>query len=145
MKKGVAIVFTIVAFSCTLQSKFSLPNNQNIDANLIGNWIHYESPNDTIVIDKKNEKSYHVVIDNCNQTTAFSYKINNYNIMTLIDDNNHLFYGFDCKGDSLKIMKINKALRHEDFNSQKDLIYFFKNHINDSNFFLEPIYLIKQK
>ncbi len=79
-----------------------------------------------------------VIVDDCTQPLAFSHQVKNYNIIIVIDDGDYLFCGFELKGNSLKVMEINRKLRTEDFGSQKELISFFNKNIDKSNFFLEP-------
>ena len=72
------VLLSIVLTSCTLESKFGLPNTDKVDQNLIGVWstpciINQES--DTLTIKPLNEYSYKLLFDTNEELAAYSVKI----------------------------------------------------------------------
>ncbi len=144
--KKYSIVFIILTFiSCTLESQFNLPNTKEIDANLLGSWMYNNDPNDIVIISKKDGITYTILVDDCNQSLAYAYNIKNYNIIAILDGDRYLFYGFELKSDTLKILEIDRKLQKVDFNSQEELLLFFNKNINRPDFFTETVYLTRQQ
>jgi len=74
---GISIIFLIV--SCSLESVFSLPNDEKIKTELIGEWFYGKSSEAIIRIEKNNKKTYKLILDENGKTEeliAFSKKCN---------------------------------------------------------------------
>ena len=134
------IVFMID--SCALESKFSLPKNEKVDSKLLGTW-HSENDIDSldwIKIEALDGFTYKLTLNDDN-LTAFTTTFSKYRIVNVVDESNvkpNMFYGFIVKKDELQFMEVTDKLTQGDFNSQKELIHFFKNNIENPKFFVNP-------
>ena len=140
------ILFLIV--SCALESKFGLPNDEKINTELIGEWYDGENPNEYIIIQKNGEKRYKLILSDSTESILYSKKIKGFNILNVITDykgtKSNTFYGFELKTDTLKIFEVNDKMREVDFNSQSELIDFFNENIEKSDFFINPDIMIRK-
>ncbi|CAL2085183.1 hypothetical protein [Tenacibaculum sp. 190524A05c] len=143
-------LISIILTSCTLESKFGLPNTDKVDQNLIGVWstpciINQES--DTLTIKPLNEYSYKLLFDTNEELAAYSVKIKDYNIINIISnvDGNNLFYGYEVEKDTLRFYEVNPELLKSDISSQKELNDFFTKNINKHNFFMNACIMIRNK
>ena len=144
------VLLAIVLTSCTLESKFGLPNTDKVDQNLIGVWstpciINQES--DTLTIKPLNEYSYKLLFDTNEELAAYSVKIKDYNIINIISnvDGNNLFYGYEVEKDTLRFYEVNPELLKSDISSQKELNDFFAKNINKHNFFMNACIMVRNK
>ena len=140
---GFLILFLIT--SCSLESKFSLPNDEKIIPELIGEWHSEESDNEMIKILKNGEKSYLIqIIDNngTDELIAFSKTIKGITIMNVKTETKgiitNLFYGFSIESNTLFFFEINDKLRNGEFKSEFQLLKFFEENINKENFLINP-------
>jgi len=140
---GFLILFLIT--SCSLESKFSLPNDEKIIPELIGEWRSEESDNEIIKILKNGEKSYLIqIIDNngTDELIAFSKTIKGITIMNVKTETKgiitNLFYGFSIESNTLFFFEINDKLRNGEFKSEFQLLKFFEENINKENFLINP-------
>ncbi|CAL2059854.1 hypothetical protein [Tenacibaculum sp. 190524A05c] len=144
------VLLSIVLTSCTLESKFGLPNTDKVDQNLVGVWstpciINQES--DTLTIKPLNEYSYTLLFDTNEELAAYSVKIKDYNIINIISnvDGNNLFYGYEVEKDTLRFYEVNPELLKSDISSQKELNDFFAKNINKHNFFMNACIMVRNK
>ena len=128
---GISIIFLIV--SCSLESVFSLPNDEKIKTELIGEWFYGKNSEAIIRIEKNNKKTYKLILDENGKTEeliAFSKTINGFNIMILIndfdEDSIYEYYGFTIDDKTLTYSEVNKNFRESDFSSETDLLNFSK-------------------
>lgn len=142
------VLFSFVLTSCTLESKFGLPNTDKVDQDLVGVWstpciINQES--DTLTIKPINEYSYKLLFDTNEELEAYSVKIKEYNIINIISnvDGNNLFYGYEVEKDTLRFYEVNPELLKSDISSQKELNDFFAKNINKHNFFMNACIMVK--
>ena len=126
---GISIIFLIV--SCSLESVFSLPNDEKIKTELIGEWFYGKNSEAIIRIEKNNKKTYKLILDENGKTEeliAFSKTINGFNIMILINDFDgdsiYEYYGFTIDDKTLTYSEVNKNFRESDFSSETDLLNF---------------------
>jgi hypothetical protein len=139
----------LVVVSCTLESKFSLPKTETIDAKLLGNW-HLKSDNDSedlILIEAYDEITYKITLNN-DILLAYSATFKGHRIMNIIDESNeklNIFYGFILKKDKLRIMEVSDQINQEDFNSQKELVDFFEKNVSHPDFFVNPDVMKRKK
>jgi len=132
---GISIIFLIV--SCSLESVFSLPNDEKIKTELIGEWFYGKNSEAIIRIEKNNKKTYKLILDENGKTEeliAFSKTINGFNIMILINDFDgdsiYEYYGFTIDDKTLTYSEVNKNFRESDFSSETDLLNFFQKNVN---------------
>ena len=140
---GISIIFLIV--SCSLESVFSLPNDEKIKTELIGEWFYGKNSEAIIRIEKNNKKTYKLILDENGKTEeliAFSKTINGFNIMILINDfdGDSIFeyYGFTIDDKTLTYSEVNKNFRESDFSSETDLLNFFQKNVTKKDFFINP-------
>lgn len=140
---GISIIFIIV--SCSLESVFSLPNDEKIKTELIGEWFYGKSSEAIIRIEKNNKKTYKLILDENGKTEeliAFSKTINGFNIMILINDFDgdsiYEYYGFTIDDKTLTYSEVNKNFRESDFSSETDLLNFFQKNVTKKDFFINP-------
>lgn len=140
---GISIIFLIV--SCSLESVFSLPNDEKIKTELIGEWFYGKSIEAIIRIEKNNKKTYKLILDENGKTEeliAFSKTINGFNIMILINDFDgdsiYEYYGFTIDDKTLTYSEVNKNFRESDFSSETDLLNFFQKNVTKKDFFINP-------
>ena len=140
---GISIIFLIV--SCSLESVFSLPNDEKIKTELIGEWFYGKNSEAIIRIEKNNKKTYKLILDENGKTEeliAFSKTINGFNIMILINDFDwdsiYEYYGFTIDDKTLTYSEVNKNFRESDFSSETDLLNFFKKNVTKKDFFINP-------
>tara|TARA_B110000858_G_C17686121_1_gene419014 strand:- start:443 stop:937 length:495 start_codon:yes stop_codon:yes gene_type:complete len=140
---GISIIFLIV--SCSLESVFSLPNDEKIKTELIGEWFYGKNSEAIIRIEKNNKKTYKLILDENGKTEeliAFSKTINGFNIMILINDFDgdsiYEYYGFTIDDKTLTYSEVNKNFRESDFSSETDLLNFFQKNLTKKDFFINP-------
>ena len=140
---GISIIFLIV--SCSLESVFSLPNDEKIKTELIGEWFYGKNSEAIIRIEKNNKKTYKLILDENGKTEeliAFSKTINGFNIMILINyfdgDSIYEYYGFTIDDKTLTYSEVNKNFRESDFSSETDLLNFFQKNVTKKDFFINP-------
>jgi hypothetical protein len=140
---GISIIFLIV--SCSLESVFSLPNDEQIKTELIGEWFYGKNSEAIIRIEKNNKKTYKLILDENGKTEeliAFSKTINGFNIMILINDFDgdsiYEYYGFTIDDKTLTYSEVNKNFRESDFSSETDLLNFFQKNVTKKDFFINP-------
>jgi len=140
---GISIIFLIV--SCSLESVFSLPNDEKIKTELIGEWFYGKNSEAIIRIEKNNKKTYKLILDENGKTEeliAFSKTINGFNIMILIndfdEDSIYEYYGFTIDDKTLTYSEVNKNFRESDFSSETDLLNFFQKNVTKKDFFINP-------
>ncbi|MDA9811803.1 hypothetical protein N9C07_06255 [Flavobacteriaceae bacterium] len=140
---GISIIFLIV--SCSLESVFSLPNDEKIKTELIGEWFYGKNSEAIIRIEKNNKKTYKLILDENGKTEeliAFSKTINGFNIMILINDFDgdsiYEYYGFTIDDKTLTYSEVNKNFRESDFSSETDLLNFFQKNVTKKDFFINP-------
>jgi len=137
---GILILFIIV--SCTLESQFTLPNDEEINTELIGEWTLEKNSDNRINIIKNGEKSYRLQIIEGNEyeeLIGFSKTINGFSIMNLKTEENgvitYLFYGFNVKENTLIFSEVNDKLHDDEFESQSELLQFFEENVAKEDFF----------
>lgn len=138
----ILLTVMIIVVSCTLESKFSLPKSERIDKELLGIWYPENDleSRDWIKIEVLDSFTYKLTLID-DQGICYSVSFGDYKIMNVTDEANekpNSFYGYVLSKNQLKIMEVNKKLVDGDFNSQKELIDFFKTNINHPEFFVNP-------
>lgn len=139
---GLLVLFLMV--SCALESNFGLPNDEEINPELIGEWLSNVKNNDEgITVQKDGEKTYKLLIkDTGNTNTLISYSktIKGFNIMNIKTKNEgkitNVFYGFKVKGNTLTFSEVTDKLRNKDFESESDLLSFFEENVDKEGFFI---------
>lgn len=152
MKKyTLSLVILFLVISCSLESKFSLPNDENINPELIGEWYNGKNNDEKITIIKHGEKTYKLLIKNKEKTDeiiSFSKTIKGFEIMNLRTEYKNkitnVFYGFKVEGNTLIFSEINKKLRNKEFKSETELLDFFKENINRDDFFINQTELTRK-
>ena len=141
---GISLIFLIL--SCALESKFSLPNDERIKTELIGEWSNEDD--EILRIEKNNEKTYKLItIQNgkIDESIAFSKTINGFNILNIIseyeDKKTNVFYGFNIDNNTLTYSEVNDKLRESDFKSESELLQFFQKNISKKDFFVDSVKL----
>ena len=151
MKKiifSLLIVFLLI--SCALESKFGLPNDEKINKNLINTWYSLNSPKDSLLINKKGDFKYEIILSGENEIIqGYTKKIKGITIMNLIVEDGkggkiNAFYGIKIKKDTLEYSEVSDKLRKTDFSSQKELTNYFEKNITRTDFFINPERLIRK-
>jgi len=134
--------------SCALESKFSLPNDEKIKTELIGEWSTEKNTNEILRIEKNDDKTYKLIFvekEKTEELIAFSKTINGFNIMNLITEYEgkvtNVFYGFNINGNALTYSEGNDKLRENNFDSETELLNFFKENVSKKGFFTNPVEL----
>lgn len=142
------LIFLVV--SCSLESTYSLPNDEDINPELIGKWYDGKDKTEILTVIKHSEKSYQLSLkieETTDQIISFSKTINGFEIMNLKTEYKgnvtNVFYGFKVKGDTLIFSEVNNKLRTTDFKSENELLDFFKENIDKEDFFINPTQLIR--
>lgn len=150
-KKIIGLFILFIVVSCTLESKFALPNDEDIKTELIGEWLSETDTDGSLSIMKKDEKTYTLQINNEDETerlTAFSKTIKGFNIMNVKTDYKgkitNTFYGFTIDDNILTFYEVNKQLREKEFESDSDLLNFFEANVANQDFFVNPSKLIRK-
>ena len=150
--KITAILLLSFMMGCTLESEFSLPNDEEIKTELIGEWRRFneEDHNETFRIEKNDDKTYTLTLNIFEEEkiTAFSKKIKEFDIMNVVAKEEgkvkNLFYGFRVDNNTLTYSEVNDALIANDFKSQTELLNFFRENISKKEFFVNPV-ILKRK
>ncbi len=140
---GIVLVFLMI--SCSLESKFSLPNDEKIKPELLGEWYIEKDNTVRITILKNSDISYKFLLNekgNTEEFISFSKTIKGVNLLNIKTEYNgkttNVFYGFNIKDNSLVLLEVNEKLRTEEFDSESDLLTFFENNIDKEDFFINP-------
>lgn len=152
MKKyTLSLVILFLVISCSLESKFSLPNDENINPELIGEWYNGKDNDEKLTIIKHGEKTYKLLLKDKEETDeiiSFSKTIKGFEIMNLKTEYKNkitnVFYGFKVEGNTLVFSEVNKKMRSKEFKSESELLVFFKENINRENFFINQTELIRK-
>jgi len=80
---------------------------------------------------------------------GYTKEIKGFTIMNLIVDGAkgkkiNVFYGVKIKNDTLEFSEVSDKIRKTEFDSQKELISFFEKNITRSDFFINPLQLIRK-
>ncbi|MGJ8549787.1 hypothetical protein [Winogradskyella wichelsiae] len=142
-----SLFFLVLIVSCALESKFGLPNDEEINTELIGTWLDIKT-NETLLIKKNNEMSYKLIPNDSTELISYSKKIKGFNILNMVTNGNGVktnsFFGFELRNDTLEFSEVNKDLKKTDFNSQAELIKFFNENIDKKEFFINPTIVIRE-
>ena len=146
MKKIFLTSFLIITilFSCTLESEFSLPNNNFIATELFGIWSVTDG-SEKLVIQQNKEQTFTVTLFDKNNKkeiiskNAYITKINGYQIIILprVKDNKtiYAFYGYRINNGELRYREINPSFANIKITSSEELLSYFKKHIDKKDFF----------
>lgn len=154
MKKYILLLFLsiLILLGCSLVSKYNLPNTAKINKNLLGVWVmpclKYEQKEiDTLVIKEFNEYKYKLLFDTNEYLISYSLEIKNQEIMNIESKNGqqHMFYGFDIKNDTLRFYEVNKNILRDKIDSQEDLVTFFRKNIDKPDFFINACIMVREK
>lgn len=145
MKKNILnFLLLFLLIGCTLESKFGLPNDEKINAKLIGEWYYEKSNDEKIIVSKEDEKTYKLILKDKEKTEeliSYSKTIEGYEIMNVKTVNDkevtNTFYGFKVKRNTLFFSEVNRKLSTKEFKSEKELLDFFKNNIKKKDFFTD--------
>lgn len=147
MKKALlSICMLFLTISCSLESEFSLPNDENINPKLIGEWYSEDYQEDKLTIKKHGKKTYKLLLKDKEKTEeliSFSKTIQGFQIMNIktIDNNKttNTFYGFKVTGNSLTFSEVNKNFGKKEFKSKTELLAYFEKNVQEDNFFINSI------
>ena len=146
-EKITAMLLLSFMMGCTLESEFSLPNDEEIKTELIGEWSNEEEGNETFRIERKDDKNYTLTLNIMEEEkiTAFSKTIKEFGIMNVMAKEEgkvkNLFYGFRVDNNTLTYSEVNDELIASDFKSQTELLNFFRDNISKKEFFINPVIL----
>ena len=136
---GFLIIFLMI--SCALESKFSLPNDEKINPELIGKWYFAENNKETISVQKNSDETYKIILKEDQETKeliSYSKTIKGFNIMNIITESNgkitNVFYGFYVQGNILTYSEVNDKLHNQDFESESKLLQFLRRILTDMIF-----------
>jgi len=151
MKKIIFIILTLLLIiSCALESKFGLPNDEKVNKNLIDVWYLSDNKKDSLIINKKTDFRYEIILSEEKEIIqGYTKEIKGFTIMNLIVDDAkgkkiNVFYGVKIKNDTLEFSEVSDKIRKTEFDSQKELISFFEKNITRSDFFINPLQLIRK-
>ena len=152
MKKHIlSLLILFLVISCSLESKFSLPNDENINPKLIGEWYIGKDNDEKLTIIKHGEKTYKLLLtvkEKTDEIISFSKTVNGFQIMNLKTEYENkitnVFYGFKVEGNTLIFSEINNKLINKEFKSKTELLNFFKENINKDDFFINQTELIRK-
>jgi hypothetical protein len=143
-------VFLIIT-SCALESEHALPNDEPINAQLIGEWWSPEHPNEKLTISAASEMIYTMKFeagDVVEEITAHSKTINGIMFMNLttIDNGkrNNSFYSFQVGDDTLMYSEVNEQVHEGEFESSEELVDFLTNNQDLKDFFMNPVTLLRK-
>ncbi|GAA3792975.1 hypothetical protein GCM10022271_26520 [Corallibacter vietnamensis] len=146
---GILILFLVI--SCALESKFSLPNDEKINPELIGEWYNLKDNDEKVTIIKHGEKTYKLLLqdkDKTDELISFSKTIKGFEIMNIKSEYKNsitnVFYGFKVKGNTLIFSEVNDKLRGKEFESESELLRFFEENISRKDFFINQTELIRK-
>lgn len=146
-EKITAMLLLSFMMGCTLESEFSLPNDEEIKTELIGEWSNEEDGNETFKVEKNDDKTYTLTLNILEEEkiTAFSKTIKEFGIMNVMAKEEgkvkNLFYGFRVDNNTLTYSEVNDALIENDFKSETELLNFFRENISKKEFFINPVTL----
>lgn len=150
-KHALSLLILFLVISCSLESKFSLPNDENINPKLIGEWYNGKDNDEKLTIIKYGEKTYKLLLKDKEKTDeiiSYSKTVNGFQIMNLKTEYKNkitnVFYGFKVEGNTLVFSEINNKLRNKEFKSKTELLDFFKENINKDDFFINQTELIRK-
>lgn len=150
-KKIIGFLILLLVVSCAIESMFSLPNDELIKSELIGEWRTEHSKHEFLRIEKNNEKTYKLIIvdkEKTEELIAFSKAVKGFNIMNIITEYDgkvaNLFYGFNIDSNTLTFSEVNDKLRENEFESETELLNFFKENINRDDFFINQTELVRK-
>ena len=157
MKKYIISVLLLFLFiSCALESKFSLPHDEKINTELIGEWYNNNNNNNNnddvnITVVKHGKKTYKLLIkdtEETNELISYSKTIKGFEIMNIETEYNHkitnVFYGFKIKGNTLIFSEVNDKLIKNEFKSETELLDFFNENITKKDFFINETELTRK-
>lgn len=137
MKKIVLLIISFVfLISCSLESEFSLKNNENVKDKLLGVWK--VDGKDALEFKKKSAKVYDVYFIEGNKKerlTLFTSTIKGVKYFNLTDSKMNTFYKYEFKDGKLYVYGITKKYRNTKFKSQKELLKFLKKNGKKDDFF----------
>ncbi len=150
-KKIIGFLVLLLMISCALESQYSLPNDELIKSDIIGEWYPENNNNEIISILKNDDKTYRLIIKEDEETEelkSFSKTIKGYSVMNIITESKgkikNVFYGFNVQGNTLTFSEVNDKLRNEDFKSESELLLFFEDNIERVDFFINESTLTKK-
>ena len=150
-KHTLSLLILFLVISCSLESKFSLPNDENINPKLIGEWYNGKDNDEKLTIIKHGEKTYKLLLKDKEKTDeiiSFSKTVNGFQIMNLKTEYENkitnVFYGFKVEENTLIFSEINNKLINKEFKSKTELLNFFKENINKDDFFINQTELIRK-
>lgn len=150
-KNIISFLILFLMISCALESQYSLPNDELINPDIIGEWYPEKNNNETISILKNDDKTYRLIIkedEEIEELKSFSKNIKGYSVMNVITESNgklkNAFYGFNVQGNILTFSEVNDKLRNEDFESESELLQFFEDNIESDDFFINESSLIRK-
>lgn len=147
------LLILLTLMSCTLESQFSLNNDEVINEGLLGVWSD-ENNEGFLKFEKYNDKTYKVTLiepENSEkkekELLAFTSTIKGVQLLNLIINDRDVvtnsFYGIKLEGNALTVYDINKKDVKKDFKSKAKLLKFFQKNITKKDFLINPIYLKK--
>lgn len=143
MKKLLFIITTLILLvSCALESEYTLPKNKRIYKELLGTWHPIDAKGDLIFKKNKNKTFSIIMIDEKGKTTvisskAFTSKIKNHKLIILVNTVEkktiNSFYEYRLIKNKFSYRAVRKV--DKKFISDKDLLNYFIENIDNNNFF----------
>lgn len=149
MKRYLAVFIALFVWmlGCTLESRYGLPNDEPVTAEILGTWKGADD-DDKVRIETLSEKQYRLILQDTIILNAYIKTIKNRHILDIFvrenEEEMHMFYGLEMYGDSLKFWEVNDKLNQEDFESAKALHSFFKANIEREDFLKEGTVLYRE-
>lgn len=150
MKKFTWIALVLfIAASCTLSSVIGLPYFDKVDTALLGSWLDAEKPEEGVLkISKKSEKEYLLEFaDEPSEYVAHTATVGKYKYMDIWieDDEEHVFFRMDVKGDTLEYYEIDDSYKEVEFKTTTKLLNYLETYQDSVGFFKNKVTLVKKK
>ncbi|WMI69307.1 hypothetical protein [Mangrovimonas sp. YM274] len=133
----------LLLMGCTIESEFGLPNDENINPELIGEWGITNNDVEKITIQKTSDTTYKLAIKDgkeIEELQGYQKTIKGVSIMNVKTENRgktiYTFYGFTVQDNTLTFSEVNDKLHKKEFTSESELISFFENNIEREDFFI---------
>ncbi len=140
MKKVLVYIFTaLMLVGCTLESEFGLPNDEQINPELLGRWGNKKEPHWSMEFLKRTDYTYTLRLiegDSIEEIQAYTKNIKGRPILTLVHkENNHSFYGYKVNKRAFTYYEVNDSLPNGQFKSAAQLLAHFEKNIQKKDFF----------
>lgn len=140
MKKVLVYIFTaLMLVGCTLESQFGLPNDEQINPELLGRWGTKSDSQGYMEFLKSTDYTYTLRLidgDSIEEMQAYTKNIKGRDILTLVHkENNHTFYGYKVSKRAFTYYEVNDSLPNGKIESAAQLLAHFEKNIKKKDFF----------